>query len=189
MNSRNCAFSTFLVFEDACGSSDAVVDTEERRGLEAVFHEDVVTEAVERLDRRVREFTHPVVTVGDDSLSHLRRRVVGERHEEDVLGLTSSWSTISAYRRVTVNVFPVPPPGVDDVDALFAVDELFAVGRSVSSSGSLLEDTVAIVHVPVVRLFSESRDREAFVACPPSVQLFEAFPGRIPRKASISSVK
>jgi len=84
---------------------------------------DVVTEAVERLDRRVREFTHPVVTVGDDSLSHLRRRVVGERHEEDVLGLDVVLVDDFCVSTGNGERLPGPRPGVDDVDALFAVDE------------------------------------------------------------------
>jgi hypothetical protein len=113
-----------FIFEDTCGPRDAVVDAEERRCLEAVFHKDVVTEAVERLDRCVREFTHPVVTVGDDSVLHLCRRVVGERHEENVLG----------FDVVLVDYFGVatgdggrlhsPCAGVDDVDSLFAVDQI-----------------------------------------------------------------
>ena len=117
-------FLDVFVLEDACRSRDTVVDAEERRNLEAVLHEDVVTEAVERLDRCIREFTHPVVTVGDDSVFHLCRRVVGERYEEDVL------------RRhvVLVDDFGVatgdgerlssPCASVDDVDALFAVDKV-----------------------------------------------------------------
>jgi len=87
-----------------------------RRCLEAVLHEDVVTEAVERLDRCVREFTHPVITVGDDSVLHLRRRVVGERHKEDVLGFDAVLVDDFGVATGDGERFPGPRPGVDDVD-------------------------------------------------------------------------
>jgi hypothetical protein len=62
-----------------------VLDTEEGRSGESVVLQNIVTETMEGLNRRIGEFRRAVVTVTDDAVFHLAGCIPSERDEKDIV--------------------------------------------------------------------------------------------------------
>src|SRR6056297_391354 len=119
--------------------------------MEAVLLEDIVTEAVESLDRRVRQRPHVVVAVGDDAVFHLRRCVASEGDQQDVIWLYVVLGDDIRVATSDCERLAGPSAGIDEIQSVRTLDELtlFRVRcrhrlTSVSSAGSSVARSVVL---------------------------------------------